>query len=188
MKFYIRAWVHVCGLVLIALLLTGCPPSEEKIKQEVKHQIEQQRVEKLSQLRDRISSSFLLGAIIYVCITLVGPSVAEGVRGSVAKQLNWSKSGQVYFAKFAYWATIVIVGIVSLFNQHLSSMKPAVWLLLGASAYPFFVHVIPSIEAEDKARRKSAMGQVKSLLMLIFIFYVVLRFLSPEGFGEIKLQ
>lgn len=124
----------------------------------------------------------------YVFITLVGPSVAEGARSAVAKQFNWAKSDQIDFAKVAYWGTIGSVLVFSFFNQHLSSMKPTVWLLLGATAYPFFIHVLPSIEADDKPRRKAAMGQIKSLLMLIFIFYVVLRFLSPDGFGEIKLQ
>ena len=150
--------------------------------------LEQKRVEKLSELRSRISSSFLLGAVAYVFVTLVGPSVAERARSTAAKQFNWTKSDQIDLAKVAYWGIVGSVVVFSLFNQDLSSIQPAVWLLVGATAYPFFIHVLPSIEADDKPRRKAAMGQIKSLLMLIFIFYVVLRFLSPDGFGEIKLQ
>jgi hypothetical protein len=176
--------LRLCSVAALVFFFTGCPPSE----QEMIRTIEQQRVEKLSDLRSGISSSFLFGTIVYVLITLVGPSVAEGARSTIAKQFNWSKNEQIVIAKVAYWGAIGSVAVFSFFNQHLASMKPAVWLLLGATAYPFFIHVLPSIEDDDKPRRKAAMGQIKSLLMLIFIFYVVLRFLSPDGFGEIKLQ
>lgn len=176
-------------LALAALALTGCYEEEKKkAVEDYQRQVEQVRVAKLHELRGRLSSSFFIGAIGYVCIGLLGPSLAEGTRKVVADQFKLSIEDQVSLAKGVYWTTVVIVVLFSFFNTHLGAVRPAVWLLLGGTAYPFFVHVIPSLEAADKLRRKAAIGQIKSFLMLIFIFYVILRFLSPDGFGDIKLQ
>jgi Na+/phosphate symporter len=166
-----------CG----ASLLSGCEGHYHD-------KAERARIAKLSELRKQVSSAFLLGAIGFVCIGLLGPTVTEASRKYVAEQFRLSISDQVFLAKALYWSGISVVLVFSLFNAHLKNVQPAVWLLLGATAYPFFVHVIPSLEAGDKMQRKAAVAQIKSFLMLIFIFYVILRFLSPDGFGNIQMR
>jgi hypothetical protein len=119
---------------------------------------------------------------------LIGPSATEKTREIVAAKFKLSKQNQVMIANLLYWFGVVVVLLLSLFNTHLQTVKLSVFLLLGASAYPFFVHVLPSIETKDKTRMKAAIGQVKSFFTLIFIFYVILKVLSPEGFGEIAIR
>lgn len=169
--------------------LTSCYEDEKKEAIETyQKQVEQARNAKLGELRSKLSSSFLLGALGYVCIGLLGPSATEGTRKFVAEQFKMSKEDQISLATGIYWTVVGIIFVFSIFNRHLGTVRPAVWLLLGGTAYPFFVHVLPSLEAGDKMRRKAAVGQMKSFFMLIFIFYIILRFLSPDGFGDIKLQ
>ena len=110
--------------IFLALALESCGPSVE----DVKKKIEEQRVEKLENLRSRLSSSFLLGSIVYVGVTLLGPSIAECVRSAVARKLKWSMSVQIDIARFCYWSIVIGIGGLSLFDAHLSTIKPAVWL------------------------------------------------------------
>lgn len=185
----VRRLAITIAIGLSVFAVTGCFEGlkDDAIK-DYQRQVEAARVAKLIELRGRLSSSFFIGAIGYVCIGLLGPTVAERFRRVVAEKFKMSTKDQVALAKGAYWTVIVVVLLFSLFNHHLGTVRPAVWLLLGGTAYPFFVHVIPSLELNDKMRRKAAVGQIKSFLMLIFIFYVILRFLSPGGFGDIKIQ
>ncbi len=163
-------------LVGLSLLLTGCPGDDSE------------RVQRLNELRERVSGSFFLGSLCYIAAAFAGPSVAEASRKAIADKFKMSIEDQVTFAKSVYWTVVGIVVLVSFFDDHLSDVKPAVWILLGASAYPFFAHVIPSLYTQDKMRRKAALAQIKTFFMLIFIFDVILRFLSPEGFGNLQLK
>jgi magnesium-transporting ATPase (P-type) len=178
-----------CFFIILSIFcLAGCGDSDEELIEKYKNKIENDRIEKLSGLRSTLSSSFLLGAILYVCVVLIGPSATEKTREIVAAKFKLSKQNQVMIANLLYWFGVVVVLLLSLFNTHLQTVKLSVFLLLGASAYPFFVHVLPSIETKDKTRMKAAIGQVKSFFTLIFIFYVILKVLSPEGFGEIAIR
>jgi len=178
-----RSTLIAATVCCAALLLTGCIDGDDE-----RTKAEEERRARLLEFRGQISSAFLLGAIGYVCIGLLGPTVAEASRRHVAEQLKLSASAQVSLAKGVYWSVICVLFLFSLFNAHLSTVKPAVWLLLGATAYPFFVHMLPSLKAGDILRRKAAVAQIKSFLMLIFIFYVILRFLIPDGFGPIQIR
>lgn len=184
----LRRIILVFAACFAVVNLTGCYEDGNNAVDTYKKQIEQARKTKLGELTSKLSSSFLLGALGYVCIGLLGPSATEGTRKFLAEQFKMSKENQISLATWIYWTVVVGVFVFSIFNQHLGAVRPAVWLLLGGTAYPFFVHVLPSLEAGDKLRRKAAVGQMKSFFMLIFIFYIILRFLSPDGFGDIKLQ
>jgi len=175
------------AIFMVTLFLTGCPGDEEKIEAHDKA-VAKARVEKLDQFRDKVRSSFLLGALGFVCISFFAPTIAEEGRKFAAKQFSLSDETQVKIAVRTYWAVVSSVALFSLLDKSLSTVFPAIFLLLGATAYPFFVHILPSIPAHDKMRRKAAMAQMKSFVMLIFIFYIILRFLSPDGFGDIQLK
>jgi hypothetical protein len=184
--------VAVSAALVVAtyLCLTGCSggPTPEQIQEEFKRQLDAQREAKLGQLRSQVSTSFFFGAVGYVCIGLLGPSAAELGRRLVVTRFKLSIEYQVAIAKFSYGILVGVGFFLSLTNSQLRAVQPAVWLLLGATSYPFFVHVIPSLEAGDKMRRKAGVAQIKSFAMLIFVFYIVLRLLSPEGLGEIKVS
>lgn len=180
----LRLNLACCCLLLltVALLLVACGPSESEVRRNIEHQ----RIEKLHILRSQISSSFTLGSLVFICISFFGPTLAEKARASLAKQFHLSETDQVSIAKVLYWLAAGTVALMAVFNEQLGAVRQSVFLLLGATAYPFFVHVVPSIRTGDKLRRKAAVVQIKSFLMLIFIFYVILQFLSPEGFGRIQ--
>lgn len=168
--------ILVAGCFSISVLLCGCTSEEEK------------REIRLQELRERVTASFLLGAIGYIAIGLMGPSVAEKGRKWVVGRFHLSTAAQIALAGGIYALAILVVILFCIFDKYLRSGIPAVILLLGATVYPFFGHVIPSLRTGDVQQRKAAVGQIKSFLMLIFIFYVILHFLSPEGFGEIQAK
>jgi hypothetical protein len=167
MKSLIRVstWLY---FLLSLTLLTGCAPLYD---------------EKLEEYRQRLNPQLLIGTIVYIFIILVGPSIAEGFQSTVVKKFDLSKSVQITTAKILYFSTIVVLFLISFADKYLSIMHKQVWLLLAATLYPFLVHFLPSIEADDKERRKAAVNQIKSLFMLIFVFYVISRLLSVDGFG-----
>ena len=176
MKSLIRvsAWSY---FLLFFTLLTGCAGFY--------NQRIEQRIEEYGQ---RLNPQLLIGTIVYIFITLVGPSIAEGVQSTVVKKFNLSKSVQITTAKILYFSAIVGLFLLSFADKHLSKMNKQVWLLLAATLYPFLVHFLPSIEADDKDRRKAAVNQIKSLFMLIFVLYVIARLLRPDGLGVIRLK
>lgn len=180
--------ILVFAVCFAVFSLSSCYEDEARIESNQKKKIEQARIVRLDELRSKLSSSFLLGALGYVCVGLLGPSATEGTRKFVADQFKMSKEDQISLATGIYWTVVGVIFLFSIFNRHLGPVRPAVWLLLGGTAYPFFVHVLPSLESGDKMRRKAAVGQMKSFFMLIFIFYIILRCLGPDGFGDIKLQ
>jgi hypothetical protein len=166
------------------LFVPGCIP-DERAREE---QRERERISRLTEIRSKFSAPCLLGALGFVCLTFLGPTVLEGARRTIAEKYNLSKSAQHEIALLLYLGIVAGILLMAFFNSHLSAVKPAIFLLIGATAYPFFIHVLPSIQTEDASRRKTAVAQIKSFVMLIFIFYVVLRFLSPDGFGAIQLK
>lgn len=169
-------------LGFLAFALMGCGGESEAERDETA------RIVKLETMRANLKFAFVLGALGYLCVGLIGPKVAEGSRALVANRFQLSTGKQVLFAKCIYWTVVIVVLIASLVNVHLKEIEMAVWLLLAGTAYPFFVDLLPSLESGDKTRRKAALGLIKSFLMLIVVFFVVLKFLDPDGFAGLKIQ
>jgi len=172
-------------LGFLAFALMGCGGESEAERDKKR---ETARIVKLETMRANLKFAFVLGALGYLCVGLIGPKVAEGSRALVANRFQLSTGKQVLFAKCIYWTVVIVVLIASLVNVHLKEIKMAVWLLLAGTAYPFFVDLLPSLESGDKTRRKAALGLIKSFLMLIVVFFVVLKFLHPDGFAGLKIQ
>ena len=184
-------------LVLICVVgshLTGCGPgvsTEEEVKrqlEEIRQKAEAARAAKLSELRIGLSRSFLWGACGYVAVTLLGPFVAEYCRSSVSSHFKIPLDLQVQISYWLYFSVVSFVIIITVVDDSLRTVLLPVLVLLTASAVPFFKGVVPGIVNENKLQRKAAMAQIKSLLMLIFVFYIILQVLRPEGFGSIILQ
>jgi hypothetical protein len=158
-----------------AFFLTGCIQSAE-----------QDRQFRLSKMREQVTISFFVGAIVYVCAGLLGPSVTERGRLWAAEKFKLSTNDQITFAYWIYGALVVGTLVVTGISEHLRPTFMAVIVLLGGTFYSFKCHVIPGLQTGDVNRRKMAVGQIKSFFMLIVIFYIIMKFLSPEGMGQIK--
>jgi hypothetical protein len=177
--------------------LSGCDGNgkREKENQTAKEQaikdnqkkIEAARLKKIDRLRIEIGGQLYVLAFIYAGITLLGPTILEKTRKIVTKQFKISKDNQIVLAVSLY-SLIVMVAIFFAFNNpNLIPVQQGVLILLAASCYPFLAHIIPSIKTEDKVRMKAALTQIKSLFFIIVVFYIIFRFISPEGFGQIML-
>ena len=161
--------------VAFALFLTGCIQSAEE-----------QRQIKLSKMREQVTISFLVGAIVYVCAGLMGPTVSERGRQWAAEKFRLSTADQITAAYWIYGACVIATLVATVFSDHLRPTFMAVMILLAGTFYSFKCHVIPGLLKGDVNRRKMAVGQIKSFFMLIVIFYIIMKFLSPEGMGQIK--
>jgi len=164
--------------IAFAFATVGCRLARNDSEQQ-----RQQREAAFQEVRQRVSPSLLLGTIVYVGLAFFAPAIAEKAREAVAQKLSLGPGAQVKLALFIYWLAVGTIFVLALINIHLRQVRPSVFLLLGATAYPFFVHLIPSLKEGDRIKRKSAITQIKSFLMLIFVFYVVMRLLTPEGLG-----
>lgn len=189
-RFFFLIFITLSFLCIV----WGCaksPPPADPIaiaKAEIIKQMEYERNTKLEAIKEDLKEAFLLGTIIYVSIGLAGPAVAEGARKIVTQRFHLSPKAQIKLAASLYLAVMSSFFIFSILNKDLRTVIWPVILLLAATAYPFFIHVIPSIKTEEKMRRKAAVAQIKAFLMLILIFYIILKTLSPEGFGSIQMR
>lgn len=171
------AYLCLC-IVALSIFISGCA-----VRQYWNEKKEKERAVAFSVLRQRITPSLLMGTIGFIGIALLGPTVAERVREAAAKQFRLRVEAQIKVALWVYWAVVGVIALLALGNQHLQQVKPSVFLLLTATSFPFFVHVIPSLKQGDRAMRKAGMAQIKSFLMLILVFYVIMRMLTPQGLG-----
>ncbi len=189
------SWFRIAFLALttwFTMILSGCCDKsiEEARRQGIEEGIKIKGEEikiKAGDISSHLNRAFLIGSVFYVCIGLLGPSITEKVKNVSVSVFNIGIGKQVFLAISAYSTVIVGLFLLSLLSGVLKEAKPAVWVLLGGTVYPFFVHVIPSIKAPDKTRRKAAVGQIKSFLVNIVMFYLILKALSPEGLSGFKI-
>jgi hypothetical protein len=176
-----RIFLFASSLMLVAGSLAGCGGGESTVER-----AERLRREQLAQEYSQWSGIAFLFAAIYVAVILLGPSVIEWSRGQIVRHFNWSKETQIEMAQWIYFGITATIGIGTLISPHLWAIKLAVVILVGATLQPFFNGIVPSIETNDKQRRKAAVAQIKSLWMLILVFYIILRLKTPEGFSGLK--
>ena len=166
-------------LFFLLLVISGCNSNERE---------REKRIDRLEIMQKKVSSQFLYGAFVYVFFVLIGPTIAEKSRAAITNKFHLTITSQVRLAKFAYSTLISVILLLSMCDKYLNEIFPVVLLLTGATLYPFLVDVIPSLKNQNTIQRKSGISQIKSFLILIFVFYIILRMLNPEGIGVIQLK
>ena len=170
-----RPLVLVLSALACALFFSGCfqPPEDD-------------RPARLAKMRDQVTTSFFVGSLIYVCVGLMGPTVSENARLWAASQFKLSSKNQIALAWLLYAVAIGLTLWITFKSEYLTPSWPSVIILLAGTFYSFLGEVIPSLRTGEVNRRKLGVGQIKSFFMLIAIFYVIMKFLSPEGLGDLK--
>ena len=167
-------------VVICSFMLAGC--SDKKID------LEQIRIEKLAAMREGMTGFLVFAAMIVVGGGLLAAPALEKLRASTAGYFKLSIDTQINMAYTVYFTVAAVVAIFSIADPGLSLIFPAVMILLAGSFYPFLVHYVPGLKNSDLMRRKAAMNQIKTFMMMILVMYVLMNILTPDGFAGIALK
>ena len=123
---------------------------------------------------------------LFIAITLLGGFVVEQARAIVVDKFHFTPSDLQDLVIKAYGALNGFVLLSLLVSENLHKVAIPILSLMVATVYPFFVILLPSLETGEKGQIKVALNQLKSLYMVIFVLYVIMRILSPAGLGPLQ--
>ena len=140
----------------------------------------------ISDLQKRItgkmSREFLPLSIAVIFFTLWGPLLFERIRAKV-KAMSVLKivSRHEIPLFFAGYAFIVVLIVAYTLSKHYSTTSNIpVFLLLGASFYPFCGEFIGGITRNDPGKRKTGLAKVKTLVFFALVI-LVMYYMTSDG-------
>ena len=146
------------------------------------------RAGRLGEISKNVAAFLTVGAVAFVLIMFFAYPIAENARRFVVKRLKVTPHTQAFLAKAIYGLTSMAVLAGTFVIPELKKVRQAVLILLVATAYPFFCELLPGIRNEDANLRKCAVNHIKTAFFLIFVFWVVMKILSVDGLGPIKIM
>ncbi len=171
-----------------AILLGGCiPEGGLRPPSSVIKELEAQRQQYLETLKAEARTTFLFASLTTILVTFFGHSVVEAMRRFGVACFKLSTEAQAGLAKSIYGLICAAALIPALFDSGCSPIRSSVIILVAASCVPFYRIYLPGIYGEDPRERRAALGQLKTFFLLIAVFFIIMKFLSPEGIGDLSL-
>lgn len=158
------------------------PPSKEEILKSE----DAKRRERAVVLQEQIGGALAVPVYVFIAVTLLGGLVVEQTRSYVVRQFRMTPSEISDVAIKTYLSLNGLILLILLFSENLHKVAIPLLSLMVATVYPFIVTLLPAIEAGDKGQIKVALNQIKSLYMVIFVLYIIMRVLSPDGLGPLQ--
>lgn len=130
----------------------------------------------------KMSREFIPLSVAVIFFTLWGPLVFEKIRTKVkAMPVLKIVSRHEIPLFFAAYAFIIVLIVAYTLSKHYSlSSNIPVFLLLGASFYPFCGEFIAGITKNDPGKRKIGLAKVKTLIFFALVF-LVMYYMTSDG-------
>jgi uncharacterized membrane protein YidH (DUF202 family) len=137
----------------------------------------------IQQTRNKLKGQLALGAIFTVMITLWGADVAEYLRTKLKpifpQEIQKELAYIIYFSVISICLACSLVFFIDFF--------PAIFLLLAATLYPFLQY-IKYMERDEVLLMKVNMNKIKTLILIVFVIFVIGIFLSDSGLLNITIK